>query len=81
MGMRGKDLTGQVFGKLTVIEQAENPTTHRGNYWLCSCECGGEKVILGSYLRRGYYKKLRLPEQTCFNRSGIWTVNCKGSGH
>ena len=53
MGVRGKDLTGQVFGKLTVIEQAENPTTHRGNYWLCSCECGGEKVILGSYLRRG----------------------------
>ena len=44
-----KDLTGQKFGKLTVIERAENDK--RGNVqWLCECECGKKKVIRGYQL-------------------------------
>ncbi len=42
------DLTGKVFGKLTVLDfsHAENGYT----YWNCKCECGNEKIIRGIYL-------------------------------
>lgn len=39
-----KDLTGQRFGKLTVIEyKGSNKGT--GSLWLCKCDCGNEKII------------------------------------
>jgi hypothetical protein len=45
------DLTGQKFGRLTVIERAENkghePT------WICKCECGNLKRVIGAELRKG----------------------------
>ena len=42
------DLTGQRFGKLTVIEyisakDAGKPGT--AAYWRCKCDCGGETVV------------------------------------
>ena len=48
------DLTGQKFGRLTVIERAEN----RGKRvtWLCKCECGNEIVIIGGNLKNGSTK-------------------------
>lgn len=48
------DLLGKKFGKLTVI--AEAPTKNKQARWLCSCECGNTKVIIGSKLRRGETK-------------------------
>lgn len=46
------DLTGQTFGKLIVIERAEND--RRGNaQWLCRCECGNTKIVLGYQLTSG----------------------------
>ena len=53
------DLTGEKFGKLTVIELAEDHITESGNHvkqWLCKCSCGNEAVIRGSYLRMGKVK-------------------------
>ena len=42
------DLTGQKFGKLTVIRREG---AHLGlATWLCKCECGNEKVVSGSNL-------------------------------
>lgn len=41
-----KDLTGQKFGRLTVIERAENKGSQ--TYWRCKCECGKE-VIVNAY--------------------------------
>ena len=51
MGKKCIDLTGQKFGRLTVIKRAEN----KGGkvYWLCKCECGNEKVIRGTSLKSG----------------------------
>lgn len=45
------DLTGKTFGRLTVIKRAEN----RGKtvYWLCKCECGNTKEIMGKSLKNG----------------------------
>ena len=52
------DLTGQKFGRLTVIERAENKERGRGKQacWLCACECGSTKVISGYNLRSGRTK-------------------------
>ena len=44
-----KDLTGQKFGRLTVIERAENDKS--GNVrWRCRCECGNFCVVAGGKL-------------------------------
>ena len=42
------DLTGQKFGKLTVVSQAESVFDDNGKeiiQWNCNCECGNSKVI------------------------------------
>lgn len=49
-----KDLTGQKFGKLTVIERAENKG--KNTCWLCQCECGKRKVIISYQLINGKTK-------------------------
>lgn len=47
------DLTGKIFGRLTVIEQAGRD--QRGNVmWLCTCTCGNQKVAHGPRLRAGH---------------------------
>ena len=45
------DLTGQRFGKLTVLAPAENIGSHTA--WLCRCDCGQEAVIATRRLRAG----------------------------
>ncbi|MDD9147809.1 AP2 domain-containing protein [Sporolactobacillus sp. CQH2019] len=46
------DLTGQKFGKLTVLKRAGQ--TKNGNaLWLCQCDCGNTTVAMGTSLRRG----------------------------
>jgi hypothetical protein len=49
----GKALTiGSKFGKLTVISAADRPTGVKNHktYYLCKCECGQEKIIIGTDL-------------------------------
>lgn len=52
------DLTGQVFGRLTVISHAgtKGEGKQRSNLWLCKCECGNEKTTLASSLKQGSCK-------------------------
>lgn len=53
--LRKKDLTGQKFGKLTALRIVKKDVF--GNYfWLCSCDCGREKVIQGESLSIGATK-------------------------
>ena len=50
------DLTGQIFGRLTVLEQAENITTPNGRShvaWKCKCDCGNITIVRGDCLRKG----------------------------
>lgn len=42
------DLTGQKFGRLTVLERDLN---RKGVYWICRCDCGNVKSILGQHLK------------------------------
>ena len=50
-----RDMTGQIFGKLTVIDCA-GKLDGRRYYWNCQCECGNIKPVLGSMLRNGNTK-------------------------
>ena len=38
------DLTGQIFGKWTVLEEIKDKVDRR-RYWKCRCECGFEKNV------------------------------------
>lgn len=55
--MRGRvvDLTGQRFGRWTVIRR-EGSNTHYSAMWFCRCDCGTERVINGADLRCGHTK-------------------------
>jgi len=50
------DLTGQVFGRLTVIKRVGTYKAPNGSsmpWWLCRCLCGREKTVLGMSLKNG----------------------------
>lgn len=47
-----KNLVGQRFGKLVVIERAENDK-HGNVRWLCRCDCGNETVVISGHLKSG----------------------------
>lgn len=42
------DLTGKIFGRLTVINLSH--TDGKRLYWNCLCECGNAKTVKGDYL-------------------------------
>ena len=44
-----KDITGEKFGKLTVI--ALDRMENRRSYWIVECECGNRKVVRGDTLK------------------------------
>lgn len=46
-----KDLTGQKFGRLTVIGLHETET--RKTYWVCQCDCGNIKIVRSDSLQNG----------------------------
>lgn len=49
------DLTGQKFGRLTVIRKVDRRS---GSYlvWECACECGAAVEVASGYLRSGSTK-------------------------
>jgi hypothetical protein len=48
-----KDITGQVFGRLTVIEEA-GKDKNKCVLWLCQCICGNDVTVRGASLRNGH---------------------------
>lgn len=46
------DITGQKFGRLTVIERYD--VSNRSVRWLCVCECGNKTKVTGYALRSGH---------------------------
>ena len=49
-------MSGQKFGRLTVLSRAEDYISPSGNklvQWLCKCDCGNEVVVSGSNLKSG----------------------------
>jgi hypothetical protein len=51
-----KDLTGQVFSRLTVVSLHSKTDSKHRRYWLCKCECGQTTIVRTSGLNYGSSK-------------------------
>ena len=47
------DLTGQIFGRLTVIERSEMSDPYTGRLWKCQCSCGNVAYVSTGRLTTG----------------------------
>lgn len=71
-----KDLTGQTFGRLTVLSRLPNYEQQNGRKrtrWLCRCECGNEYVGDGSHILHGNVKScgcLHSETSTAWGKTG-----------
>lgn len=57
--MKAIDLTGQKFGRLTVLNKAQSkkfPCGQAMSQYLCECDCGQQIVVLVSNLKSGHTK-------------------------
>lgn len=66
MSRRLINLVGEQFGKLKVISRVENTPRSDGKTipsWLCLCDCGNYRIVLGASLRSGNTKSCG-----CINR-------------
>lgn len=80
MGRRISDLTGQRFGRLTVIEFA-GQGKKGASKWLCQCDCGGQKVVNRCDLQSGGTKSCgclhqERTEQTWYKKCGKLKTLC-----
>lgn len=77
-----KDLTGRKFGRLTVIERAEDYIEPSGRHkvrWLCKCDCGNKKVVLSGNLGRTTYSCGCLNKEMVFEKMRKYnTYNLSG---
>lgn len=67
------NITGLVFGKLTVIKKA-GLLDGRAMFWHCKCLCGNEKIANGQLLRNGHVKSCG-----CFQSESARERNTKHS--
>lgn len=59
MGRNAVEMTGTVFGRLTVTCRAGSGSYRDGRKfatWKCVCECGSEVVVCGTELRKGHVR-------------------------
>jgi hypothetical protein len=66
-----RDLTGERFGRL-LIHNKDGYNKHHQLYWLCECDCGKFKKVLGSLLRNGMTQSCG-----CLAKESIAKVNFK----
>lgn len=53
---KDRQMIGKRFGRWTVISRADDYVINAGNHydqWLCRCDCGNERLVLGSNLTTG----------------------------
>lgn len=51
--MKKVDLTGKVYGRLTVLGDVGKRSKAKGILWQCMCECGTIAFVKGSHLKSG----------------------------
>lgn len=64
------DLTGKIFGRLTVLQRAEKKG--KGAYWECICECGRKRVVAGYHLRTGHTMSCGCLRKNVVTTHGQW---------
>jgi len=65
------DMTGQRYGRLSVIEMAGH-NKHRQRLWRCVCDCGETTEVIGHLLRYGQTQSCG-----CLQKEAIASVNKK----
>lgn len=71
-----EDLTGKVFGKLTVLHQEEDYIGPQGVHyaqWLCQCSCGSEPKII----RQVSLKNGNTTSCGCIQKQKVYDISCK----
>lgn len=66
---RTKDLTGQTFARLRVLEPGPS-TKGRQAQWYCQCMCGTRVLVSGAELRKGHSRSCG-----CLQRDTVRTLN------
>lgn len=66
------DLTGEKYGRLTVIKEVNNQDIRNDRLWLCKCDCGNETVARMNQLRTGKTKSCG-----CLHKQRISETNSK----
>ncbi len=69
------DLTGQRFGRLVVLEQAEQKR-YGETFWLCQCDCGNQTITTSGALRSGNCRSCG-----CLHREAAREQGLKGTTH
>ena len=88
--MKKLDLVGQVYGKLTVLEEMAPHITPQGKkkrMWKCKCKCGNEVIVDTRNLNSGHTqscgcKKLEtknVNDMTGYENDGIKVLERAGS--
>lgn len=62
------DLTGQRFGRLTVLGYKGRPPGDRGTFWYCLCDCGTVTAPRSNQLRRGVTTHCGCVQYQCIPR-------------
>lgn len=73
------DLTGQVYGRLTVLARGRDyvaPSGQRQSVWICRCECGETVERRGAHLRTG-----RTTSCGCWRREAPYRHHGKDIGY
>lgn len=76
------DLTGEKYGMLTVIRQAEDIVYNGTHYtsWECLCDCGNQTIARGKDLRSGYKQscgclpRIRLKKYCSYDLTGEYGI-------
>ncbi len=78
------DLTGQRFGRLTVLERAGTTGTPKSRKvtWRCKCDCGAFTVVTGDCLKSGNTKSCGcLHSETAASNIKPWHKKNRMDGH
>lgn len=74
-GQKVKDITGQIYGRLTALYRLDKTNKYYNSFWICKCECGNEVEVRLSQLTAGKTKSCG-----CLNRE-LSSKRMKGSNH
>lgn len=69
------DLTGEMFGDLTVLHRGENK--EKATYWVCQCKCGNVK----SFSVNKYGDELAEFLAITVREKRLWELNKLGAGY
>ena len=77
---KAKDLTGQTFGRLTVLKQVEpavEPSGQKRLQYLCKCSCGSTVTVRVDNLKKGHTKSCGCLKRERRIQLGLFSRNRK----